>query len=210
MSDLVPSSGWYQADGDPPNTERFWDGDQWRGDPQPLTGSGTTGALVLIPPDLEIGGPWRRIAGKLIDQVVLVGPLAGVALLVDRSGLVATDVVEVGFWLGLIGLFAFYNLLAVGLFATTVGKAVVGLRVVGPTGERASWGVATRRWLLQLAHVVPIVGAVAVVGIGVVSVVYLFTDPRRQTVHDRFARSFIVTASSMKQRRSSRSSRRAG
>lgn len=204
MSDPVPPSGWYQADGDPPNTERFWDGDQWRGDPRSLIGSGTAGTLVPIPPDLEIGGPWKRIAAKLIDQVVLVGPLAAVALLIDRSGLLPTDAVEVGFWLGFIGLFALYNLLAVGLFATTVGKAVMGLRVVGQTGEPASWDLATRRWLLQLAHVVPILGVVVVVGIGVVSVVYLFTDPRRQTVHDRFAKSFVVTTSSMKQRRSNR------
>jgi len=204
VSDLVPPSGWYQADGDPPNTERFWDGDQWGSGPRSLTGSGTPRALVPVPRDLEIGGPWRRIAGKLIDQVVLVGPLAGVALLLDRSGLVPTNVVEAGFWIGFIGLFAFYNLLAVGLFATTVGKAIVGLLVVGPTGERASWGIATRRWVLQLAHLVPIIGAVAVLGIGVVSVVYLFTDPRRQTVHDRLAGSFVVTASSMKRPQSIR------
>jgi uncharacterized RDD family membrane protein YckC len=160
--------------------------------PQPDFGQ--AGMLVPIPPDLEIGDPWRRITGKLIDQVVLIGPLAGVALLVDRGGLLPTDVVEVCFWLGFIGLFAVYNLLAVGLFATTVGKAVVGWRVVGPTGERASWEVATRRWALQLAHLVPIIGSVVVVGIGVVSVVYLFNDPRRQTAHDRFARSFVVSA----------------
>ena len=83
------------------------------------------------------------------------------------------------------------------------GQSLWQILPLGPTGEGASWGVATRRWMLQLAHVVPIVGALIVVGIGVVSVVYLFTDRCRQTVHDRFAGSLVVTASSMKRSASS-------
>lgn len=28
--------GWYQADGDPPDTERYWDGSAWQGPPHPI------------------------------------------------------------------------------------------------------------------------------------------------------------------------------
>ncbi len=36
MSDQQPSqpAGWYHAQGDPPGTNRFWDGYQWQGGPQ--------------------------------------------------------------------------------------------------------------------------------------------------------------------------------
>lgn len=29
--------GWYPADGDPPGTQRYWDGETWQGGPQPIT-----------------------------------------------------------------------------------------------------------------------------------------------------------------------------
>ena len=85
-----------------------------------------------------------------------------------------------------------------GLFATTVGKAVLGLRVVGPNGERADWRVATRRWILQLVYLIPVVGWLIGQGGAIVSVIYLFRDPRRQTVYDRVAGSFVVTTASMR------------
>lgn len=31
-----PMPGWYAAAGDPPGTQRYWDGRQWVGEPQPI------------------------------------------------------------------------------------------------------------------------------------------------------------------------------
>lgn len=44
MSDMTGQSaaggyrpaGWYYAQGDPPGTQRYWDGSSWQGDPQPV------------------------------------------------------------------------------------------------------------------------------------------------------------------------------
>lgn len=36
MADAAP--GWYHADGDPPNTERYWDGSSWTDGPRPTGG----------------------------------------------------------------------------------------------------------------------------------------------------------------------------
>ena len=33
MTSNIPA-GWYYADGDPPNTQRYWDGMSWQGEPQ--------------------------------------------------------------------------------------------------------------------------------------------------------------------------------
>lgn len=54
MSDHSGSSlpGWYHAEGDPPGTHRYWDGQQWRGVPQ-VIGTGGAGAVPPTPvPDL--------------------------------------------------------------------------------------------------------------------------------------------------------------
>ncbi len=38
MSDASPVAGWYYADGDPPGTQRYWDGATWQGEPQAAAG----------------------------------------------------------------------------------------------------------------------------------------------------------------------------
>ena len=32
--------GWYHAEGDPPGTQRYWDGELWQGEPRPVAPSG--------------------------------------------------------------------------------------------------------------------------------------------------------------------------
>ena len=199
----TPPPGWYRAQGDPPDTQRFWDGTQWQGGPQPIgtivdTARARSSAMPL---GLEAGNPWLRIGAKVIDQTLLPAFFVGVTFLFEGLGAVSGEEPEALYWILLIPSFMVYNLVMVGFFATTVGKAMVGLRVVGPTGQRAGWVVATRRWVLQLVVVVPFLGPLAVLGIALVSLVYLFTDPRRQTVHDRVAGSFVVTTESLKRTR---------
>ncbi|MCP5027206.1 MAG: RDD family protein [Actinomycetia bacterium] len=150
-----------------------------------------------MPAGLEAGGPWRRIAGKGIDQVLLVAVVSGSAYLVNNMN-VSSRATMAAFWFACFWLMILYNLVLVGLFATTAGKAIMGLKVVGPEGERAGWRIATRRWFLQLVYLVPVVGWLAGQGGAVVSLIYLFKDPRRQTVYDRVAGSFVVTTVSMR------------
>ena len=54
MSDSA-APGWYHAEGDPPNTERFWDGFAWTEGPRPIGGSAGVAppddAPTLISPD---------------------------------------------------------------------------------------------------------------------------------------------------------------
>ncbi len=79
-------SGWYTAKGDPPDTHWYWDGAQWQGEPQPIAPVGqrrSTGTSTAMPAGLEAGGPWRRIAGKVIDQVLLVAVVYGSAYLLN-------------------------------------------------------------------------------------------------------------------------------
>jgi len=192
-------SGWSTAQGGPPETHRRCDGAHWQGGPQPfapLGERGSTGTSTDMPAGLEAGGPWRRIAGKVIDQVLLVAVVYGSAYLLGSMN-VSSRAAWAAFWFACFWAMIFYNLVLVGLFATTVGKTVMGLRVVGPQGERAGWRVATRRWVLQLVYLVPVLGLLIGQGGAIVSLIYLFKDPRRQTVYDRVAGSFVVTTASM-------------
>lgn len=43
-----PSPGWYRAQGDPPDTQRFWDGTQWEGDPQQIADKSRNGRLMIL------------------------------------------------------------------------------------------------------------------------------------------------------------------
>src|SRR5690606_4913720 len=84
--------GWYHAHGDPPGTQRFWDGRQWVGGPmptQPPPGYGGYGAPYGSRdylPDLgrTLASPWHRIAARLIDSLI-VGVIATVLLLLVLS-----------------------------------------------------------------------------------------------------------------------------
>ena len=71
MSDIPQSQppGWYYAQGDPPGTQRFWDGTKWEGGPQPVPGApqSVTGA----PPLAE---PINRIGARIIDWIIWIIP----------------------------------------------------------------------------------------------------------------------------------------
>lgn len=41
--------GWYHAEGDPPGTQRYWDGHAWQGGPQPVPSGPAPGAWGQAP-----------------------------------------------------------------------------------------------------------------------------------------------------------------
>ena len=76
----------------------------------------------------------------------------------------------------------------------TPGKLILGFRIVevenGMTPPKGS--VAALRWAPGLIGVIPFVGAIASIAIFVVCVYWLFSDPNRQTVYDRVAKTYVV------------------
>lgn len=56
MSDsAVP--GWYHAEGDPPNTERYWDGSAWTDGPRPIVGSSAMPETPSVPETPQFDTP---------------------------------------------------------------------------------------------------------------------------------------------------------
>ena len=57
MSDSA-TPGWYHAEGDPPNTERYWDGTAWTEGPRPVGGFP---AAPPTPPMVPMGGTYAGL-----------------------------------------------------------------------------------------------------------------------------------------------------
>ncbi len=166
----IQEAGWYWADGDPEGTKRYWTGEAWA--------PGIVG--------LE---PWQRVGAKVIDYAVLYacGSLLG---LIFRGGFV-------NFYLQILLMLIVGVCYEVGFVTTkggTPGKLILGLRIVevenGVTPPDGS--VAALRWSPALIGVIPFAGPIALIGIFLMCAYWLFSDPNRQTVYDRIAKTYVV------------------
>lgn len=191
--------GWYHADGDPPGTHRYWDGSTWIGEPQPMApaspASGGGGGTLPAHVPGRLAEPWMRIVARLIDAVILViffVILAGPILDDDMIGTDQTP--SAGVLIGSLLISAAWEIGFVAALGGTPGKLLLGLRVADQeTGSiPPSLRDAVMRWLPSLVGLVPFLGSLASLAILILSVVWLFSHPQRQTVYDRVATTFVV------------------
>lgn len=186
-SPLAPPPGWYPAQGDPPGTQRYWNGSTWEGEPQPVPGFVTTDSFPLA------GLPQRMLA-RLIDLVcwvVLFALARGVTALLDLQSFGA----PLGYLL-VVG----YEAYLIGTTGATIGKRMVDLVVVETDGSPASLLVALRRTGLLIAMIllsaVPIIGTVAgllLLVAAAVSAFMIYSDDKGQTIWDRLGPTLVVT-----------------
>jgi uncharacterized RDD family membrane protein YckC len=205
MSD-TPSTqpaGWYYAQGDPPGTQRFWDGAQWQGEPQLVPGS----EAALSSTAANLAEPLNRIGARLIDWIlwIIVSVILSVALGISLVPSSADDAPSYGKSLAaaLIGaaLIGGYEVFMVAQKGGTLGKLALGLRVTREDGSAPDLKTAALRIAPYLGLTVigallgPAIGGlfglVSLV-IGLVSLVFLFTDSLRRTVWDRVAKTLVV------------------
>jgi uncharacterized RDD family membrane protein YckC len=119
-----------------------------------------------------------RIAARLIDFLVLIG--AGWAL-----GL------QIGFGYGwLIGtatlIFAYF-VVADAAAGRTLGKALLGLQVLGPDGGRPTPKEALAREAFVLLGAIPFAGPILALAAWVSIVLTIHSSPLQQGWHDRLA-----------------------
>ncbi len=163
-------AGWYWAEGDPEGTKRYWNGASWA-------------------PGIVGMEPWRRAGAKVIDVAIMIvfslllvwifGTKFGNTYLLTLLMLIVAVFYEVGF---------------VTTKGGTPGKLILGFRIVevesGVSPPKGS--VAALRWAPGLIGVIPFVGAIASIAIFVMCVYWLFSDPLRQTVYDKVAKTYVV------------------
>ena len=102
MSDTgTPGAGWFHAEGDPPGTQRYWDGAAWVGEPQVVPAAPEAPqAFAAPPPGAPYGSPpmqepkkssaWKWVLGIVLGIVLLIG---GCSFVVYR---LATGQVDAG------------------------------------------------------------------------------------------------------------------
>ncbi|QGG96927.1 RDD family protein [Actinomarinicola tropica] len=211
--------GWYD---DPFRrfTQRYHDGDGWTehvsdgsgvsfvdpsgSDPfvagPPPTGPAWSPSGVAGPPGAAgrpLASPWARLGANFLDSLIVgiptsivTGALFGPAIEVTEistfggevtyewefhgPALLITLVVQLAYFVGF--------LVQRG---ATPGKMLVGLKVVdADEGRYPSPGAAFLRWLVTFSYILVIPF--------IVTVVMIFVDPRRQTLHDKAARTIVV------------------
>ena len=189
--------GWYYAHGDPPATQRYWDGSSWVGAPQPVPGS------EIPESTLKSARPLPRIGARIIDWLLWAVIFTVIAVVFSAAGF-GTSVMSITSRAVTVAAVLVYETLMVMQAGATLGKITVGLEVVDTAGEHPAPAVAVRRSiLLAVAGLVWIAGgwslwieALAwpiIIAAVVFGFVTLFTGGDRRTPWDRVAGTVVVS-----------------
>jgi uncharacterized RDD family membrane protein YckC len=145
-----------------------------------------------LPAGVVLAAMWRRVLAQILDQLIIVVPVAAVALI---AGVRSTDDLnDKQFVINLaVVLSAFtYDFVMIALWGRTVGKFALGTKVVRiDTGGPVLWSSSAIRALIPLAA-----GVIPSIGSALSLVVYAtaFWHPRRQGFHDRAAGTIVISA----------------
>lgn len=186
--------GWYYAQGDAPGTQRYWDGTQWVGGPQPVgqaqdvgfAGGGAAGA----------GTPaeWvQRFVAYLID----VGIIVGIAIVGQILAAIAGAISEsLGVIVGLltlvayIGYFIWNFVIRQGQTGQTIGKAQQGIKLVrDDTGQPVGGGMAFVRYLVAQLISVFTCGIA-----GILDVLWPLWDADKKRLTDKILNFSVIRA----------------
>jgi uncharacterized RDD family membrane protein YckC len=139
----------------------------------------------------------QRIGGRLLDTLILGLPLSVLTFAVSD---VSDDrrTLDTPLWAPILAtlIAALYEVVLIRMWGQTIGKRVVGIKVVRVTdGNLPDWTASFVRYLLP---VIPILLPVPVVNVALSLVVYLVavTHPLRRGWHDRAAGTLVIKAQS--------------
>lgn len=119
----------------------------------------------------------RRLVATLVDSVI-VGVAYGILLAIVGE--------NAALGLTLIGVIAYYTLLEGGATGQTIGKKLLGIRVVDfNTGGSIGYGRAALRLLGRFVSQIPCY----------LGYLWMLWDKEKQTWHDKFATSVVVPES---------------
>jgi uncharacterized RDD family membrane protein YckC len=147
-------------------------------------------AELGLPSAVLLAPLWRRVVGQIVDQLVIIVPVAFIALMMRVR--TADDLADKALAVNVVlVLMAFtYEWLMIGAWGRTVGKFALGVRAVrvdnaGPV----PWSSSAIRALVPLAA-----GVIPTVGQFLTVVIYAsaFFDRRRQGWHDKAAGTIVV------------------
>lgn len=126
------------------------------------------------------GGFWRRLLGNLLDAIIVGIPLGiiGYILTGDTEGNAFTNLLS----------FVYYLILPVVWTGYTVGKRIVGVRIVKVDGGKVGIGTMLLRTFVA--------GIVYAVTLGIALIVSAFMVGLREdkrAIHDMIAGTYVTT-----------------
>ncbi|MCW3066853.1 MAG: rane protein/domain-like protein, partial [Solirubrobacterales bacterium] len=145
-------------------------------------------------PPADSLAPWgSRVGAYLIDAVVeailalvLALPLVAIVSPDNTASsvaiLVATAVVILGY----------PTVMLATTNGKTIGKRLVGLRVVRAGGAPMTWGRAAMRELVMRGLVIGLIGTLTFGIVGILDLLWPLWDKQNQTLHDHGAETWVV------------------
>jgi uncharacterized RDD family membrane protein YckC len=131
---------------------------------------------------VEYAGFWIRVASTFLDFIILNFAMV---LLLGVTSFDYTNLHADYSGPGLIGGWLYFALMESSSKQATIGKMIVGIRVCNEQQERISFQQATiRHFSKYLSALIFFVGFLMILG-----------DVRRQALHDRIARTFVLKKS---------------
>jgi uncharacterized RDD family membrane protein YckC len=136
------------------------------------------------PTGFELASVRSRAVARLIDLIII-----GVPAVYLFFTLLALNVFEAESGMGLLtfpAVWAVYEVALIAVRGQTVGKKSVGIKVVTTRNEPPGWKSAAIRWAVTAGELISLFGFV----------LYLIPsrDKKRQGLHDKLAKTFVVYA----------------
>lgn len=182
--------GWYRSPDDPPNTHRYWDGEFWIGDAEPIPSADDRRVDGV---DAPIAGAGRRIGARIIDLAVMVAVTIVLAGVFNGGNDLEEGTLSPLAALAALVFTAGYEIILTTLFGGTVGKLLLGLRVTEIDGATPpSPLVATRRWAPNVLTLLPFLGQFIGLIILVLSLAWITSDAQRRSVFDRAGPTYVI------------------
>jgi uncharacterized RDD family membrane protein YckC len=141
-----------------------------------------------VPQGTQPGDLWLRFAARFIDGLIVGVPVGIVLLVIGFAALhgamyfndLVIPIIAAAANVG-------YFVLMESNNGATLGKKILGLRVLGPNGGPIDAGMSFRRNMFMLFQVIPCLGSLIALGMWIYIAVTIEQDPNKQGWHDKFA-----------------------
>ncbi|MGW4245335.1 RDD family protein [Nocardia sp. NPDC004722] len=147
---------------------------QFPGGNQP--GYGAPGFGAAQPGDL-----WTRFGARIIDSLIVFVPGVIIEAFLPNSIAWAWSVLLP------VLLFGYFILMETQQGGQTLGKKLLGLRVVGPGGGPIDPATSAKRNLYVIVELIPCLGWLVGLGMAIYIAITIEQDPNKQGWHDKFA-----------------------
>lgn len=137
------------------------------------------GAVLFPGPAVQYAGWWRRVGGWVIDALIIgVGTNVAAAVI---GGTGSSAIIIVGLVAITVGYVSYYVMLNAN-GQQTIGRRVLGTRIVQENGDDLGYGLSALRLLASLLSVFT-----AFLGL-----LWPLWDPKHQTFHDKIALTIVI------------------